>query len=183
MAKTKAKTKTTREVGDSAPKGLTIRSTNPAILSEQIFQLQKMIKSSDEAKEIAYDNTDSGLTADDVQEAIDEIVGDTTPEDFTITAAEGATWSRTIAKVDSNYAKIIANVSLETAMSAGDTVNIGTISDTKVLSKIPQGVTLRTASFYGQDVLCIFISDAGVISARFVSGSTQVSDISFNIVF
>lgn len=73
MAKTKAKTRT---VGDSAPKGLTIRSTNPAILSEQIFQLQKMIKSSDEAKEIAYDNTDSGLTAANVQAAIDEIVGD-----------------------------------------------------------------------------------------------------------
>lgn len=86
MAKTKAKTKTTREVGDSVPKGLTIRSTNPAILSEQIFQLQKMIKSSDEAKEIAYDNTDSGLTAENVQAAIDEVVsGLTSPEASDVT--------------------------------------------------------------------------------------------------
>lgn len=73
MAKTKAKTKTTREVGDSAPKGLTIRSTNPAIMSEQILQLSKMIKSSDEASEISYDNTTSGLTAENVQAAIDEV--------------------------------------------------------------------------------------------------------------
>ena len=72
MAKTKAKTKT-REVGDSAPKSLTIKSTNPAIMSEQIHQLAKMIKSSDEASEIAYDNTDSGLTAENVQAAIDEV--------------------------------------------------------------------------------------------------------------
>lgn len=72
-----ARTKTTRTVQTASEiKGLKIKSTNPKIMSEQIQQLNKMIKSVDQAEEIVYDNTTSHLTATDVQSAIDEVVTD-----------------------------------------------------------------------------------------------------------
>ena len=73
MAKTKT-TKTREVQTDAGLSGLKVKSTNPKIMSEQIQRLNKMIKSVDTAGEISYDNTNSGLTADDVQSAIDEVI-------------------------------------------------------------------------------------------------------------
>lgn len=42
------------------------------------------------AESVTYDNTTSHLTADDVQEAIDEVVGDVNTLDGKVTALEGA---------------------------------------------------------------------------------------------
>lgn len=98
MGKTKTKTRT---VGDSPKPPITIRSTNVKILDDNIAKLEKAIKAGDveanpsgtaeetllssigidgkkyelgpSAENTSYDNTDSGLTADDVQGAIDEI--------------------------------------------------------------------------------------------------------------
>ena len=105
MGKTKTKTRT---VGDSPKPPITIRSTNPKILDDNIAKLEKAIQAGDvsanpsgtaeetllstigidgkkyelgpSAENTSYDNTDSGLTADDVQAAIDEIAPALTAE-------------------------------------------------------------------------------------------------------
>lgn len=98
MGKTKTKS---RSVEDSPKSSITIRSTNPKILDDNIAKLEKAIQASDvsanpsgtaeetllstigidgkkyelgpSAENTSYDNTDSGLTATDIQGAIDEI--------------------------------------------------------------------------------------------------------------
>ena len=89
MGKTKTKTKA-RSVGDSPKPPITIRSTNPKVIDDNIAKLEKAIKGVDEASEISYDNTDSGLTAENVQSAIDEIV-----EGLTAPAASSVTYDNT----------------------------------------------------------------------------------------
>lgn len=49
-----------------------LNTWNPAELNQKINQLEAAI-TTPEAEDIQYDNTTSGLTADDVQEAIDEL--------------------------------------------------------------------------------------------------------------
>lgn len=93
-----------RTVGDTPIPPITKRSLNPAIIDDNIAKLEKAIKAGDvtpnpsgtseetllttigidgkkydigaSAENVSYDNTDSGLIADDVQGAIDEIVDD-----------------------------------------------------------------------------------------------------------
>ena len=105
MGKTKTKTRT---VEDSPKPPITIRSTNVKILDDNIAKLEKAIQAGDvsanpsgtaeetllssigidgkkyelgpEAENTSYDNTDSGLTADDVQAAIDELAPALTAE-------------------------------------------------------------------------------------------------------
>ena len=74
MAKTKTKG-TAKTVNDTpVPQPITINSTNPKIMADNIKKLEKAIKGADDASEISYDNTDSHLTATNVQAAIDEVV-------------------------------------------------------------------------------------------------------------
>lgn len=56
-------------------RSITTRSTNPKIMDDNIKILDDAlaIASAPPAENVVYDNTDSGLTADDVQAAIDEI--------------------------------------------------------------------------------------------------------------
>ncbi len=89
MGKTKTKVKT-RSVGDSPKPPITIRSTNPKVIDDNIAKLEKAIKGVDEASEISYDNTGSGLAAENVQSAIDEIV-----EGLTAPAASNVTYDNT----------------------------------------------------------------------------------------
>lgn len=89
MGKTKNKTKA-RSVGDSPKPSITIRSTNPKVIDDNIAKLEKAIKGVDEASEISYDNTGSGLTAENVQSALDEIV-----EGLTAPAASDVTYDNT----------------------------------------------------------------------------------------
>ena len=98
MGKTKTKS---RSVGDSPKPPITLRSTNPKIIDDNIAKLEKAIQAGDvsanpsgtaeetllstigidgkkyelgpSAENTSYDNTDSGLTAEDVQSAIDEV--------------------------------------------------------------------------------------------------------------
>lgn len=74
MAKTKTKG-TAKTVSDTpVPQPITISSTNPKIMADNIKKLEKAIKGADDASEISYDNTESHLTASNVQAAIDEVV-------------------------------------------------------------------------------------------------------------
>ena len=50
-----------------------INNQNLAVLSEKVAYLESVIKNLASASGISYDNTGSGLAADDVQEAIDEV--------------------------------------------------------------------------------------------------------------
>ena len=76
MAKTKTKG-TAKTVSDTpVPQPITISSTNPKIMADNIKKLEKAIKGADDASEISYDNTESHLTASNVQAAIDEVVTD-----------------------------------------------------------------------------------------------------------
>ena len=101
MAKTKTKG-TAKTVSDTpVPQPITIRSTNPKIMADNILKLEESIKAADvsanpsgiaedtllttigidgkkydlgpSAENTSYDNTDSGLTATDTQAALDEI--------------------------------------------------------------------------------------------------------------
>lgn len=108
MGKTKTKS---RSVGDSPKPPITIRSTNPKVIDDNIAKLEKAIQASDvsanpsgtaeetllssigidgkkyelgpSAANTTYDNTDSGLTATETQAAIDEIVGSLNGEEIT----------------------------------------------------------------------------------------------------
>ena len=76
MAKTKTKG-TAKTVSDTpVPQPITISSTNPKIMADNIKKLEKAIKGADDASEISYDNTESHLTASNVQAAIDEVVSE-----------------------------------------------------------------------------------------------------------
>ena len=119
MGKTKTKS---RSVGDSPKPPITIRSTNPKILDDNIAKLEKVIQAGDvsanpsgtaeetllstigidgkkyelgpSAENTSYDNTDSGLTATDIQGAIDELSG----VDHVTSEADGVkTYSEVIA--------------------------------------------------------------------------------------
>ena len=50
-----------------------INNQNVAVISEKVAYLETLFKESTSASGISYVNTSSGLTADDVQEAIDEL--------------------------------------------------------------------------------------------------------------
>ena len=58
-------------------RSITTRSTNPKIMDDNIKILDDALASASTppAEDVSYDNTDSGLTADDIQGAIDEVSG------------------------------------------------------------------------------------------------------------
>lgn len=61
-------------------RSITTRSTNPKIMDDNIKILDDAlaIASAPPAEDVSYDNTDSGLTATDVQAAIDEMLSSLT---------------------------------------------------------------------------------------------------------
>lgn len=61
-----------------------VNNYDVAVLSEKVAHLESAVANSTSASGIAYDNTDSGLTATDAQAAIDEISGELETETATI---------------------------------------------------------------------------------------------------
>lgn len=61
-----------------------INNQNLAVLSEKVAHLESAVANSTSASGISYDNTDSGLAADDVQGALDEVAGELETETATI---------------------------------------------------------------------------------------------------
>ena len=57
-------------------RSITTRSINPKIMDDNIKILDDALISASDADNISYDNTDSGLTANNVQAAIDEVQGE-----------------------------------------------------------------------------------------------------------
>lgn len=126
MGKTKTKS---RSVGDSPKPPITIRSTNPKILDDNIAKLEKAIQAGDvsanpsgtaeetllstigidgkkyelgpSAENTSYDNTESGLTATDTQAAIDEVAPALTAEGTSYDNTDsGLTATETQAAID-----------------------------------------------------------------------------------
>lgn len=106
-------------------RSITTRSTNPKIMDDNILKLEEAIEAADvsanpegtaeetllttigidgkkydigaSAENVSYDNTDSGLTADDVQAAIDEVLGKIQPLTVLNTVLSDSTgWSSVI---------------------------------------------------------------------------------------
>lgn len=120
MAKTKTKG-TAKTVSDTpVPQPITISSTNPKIMADNIKKLEKAIKGADDASEISYDNTESHLTASNVQAAIDEVVteiGSLAASDVSYDNTDsGLTATNTQAAID--------EVNTKGIYQPGETVNI-----------------------------------------------------------
>lgn len=105
-------------------RSITTRSTNPKIMDDNIKILDDALASASapEASDVSYDNTDSGLTADNVQAAIDTICARfTTYQTETATATIEAggyhdfTW-------ELNAGSIFAGYSLSNVASANVSV-------------------------------------------------------------
>lgn len=124
MGKTKTKF---RSVGDSPKPPITIRSTNPKILDDNIAKLEKAIQAGDvsanpsgtaeetllstigidgkkyelgpSAENTSYDNTDSGLTATETQSAIDELAELVNRGSVTATADGVKTYAEVVASL------------------------------------------------------------------------------------
>lgn len=83
-----------------------LNTWNPAELNQKINQLEAAIETP-EADNIQYDNTTSGLTADNVQEAIDEINTNVKSISFdtiaSITANENETFAEVIDRLRDTY--------------------------------------------------------------------------------
>lgn len=172
MGKTKTKS---RSVGDSPKPPITIRSTNPKILDDNIAKLEKAIQDSDvsanpsgtaeetllstigidgkkydlgpSAENTSYDNTDSGLTADDVQSAIDEIVsGLTAPAASSVTydnTDSGLTADDVQEAIDELNGKFIPL----SKIIAGNDVEFGTFNVTSGTDNFPvTGIKVTTTS-------------------------------------
>ena len=161
-----------------------INNQNLAVLSEKVARLEGVVSNSAEASGISYDNTDSGLTADDVQGAIDEVVDNNSLKDFTLTPANDSVLSNVTAKYNDLFVKMLVTVSLASNLTnVGDTVKIATISDQNVLSRIPNLETVKTYSLSSTTIVAIMITSTGDVNARLMAGSVAVSGFTFNVIF
>ena len=84
-----------------------LNTWNPAELNQKINQLEAAI-TTPEAEDIQYDNTTSGLTADDVQAAIDEIVANPVITKIEVTASTNASGKITISATDVPLDKLVS---------------------------------------------------------------------------
>lgn len=85
-----------------------INNQNLAVLSEKVAHLESAVSKSTEASGISYDNTDSGLTAENAQAAIDEVNSKVTSLLHTITPTITTTASGGITLPDGvTYTKVL----------------------------------------------------------------------------
>lgn len=183
MGKTKTKTRT---VEDSPKPPITIRSTNPKILDDNIAKLENAIKASDvsanpsgtaeetllstigidgkkydlgpSAENTSYDNTDSGLTATNSQGAIDEVVE----------------------KIDSSITVSEVNFTTE-SIAAGSVLDNAEYTIPEITGKTPVGVVgyRFTGSGYGDKILlqARVNGDKLVYSVKNTSGSAGTASL------
>ena len=101
-----------------------------------------------EAENASYDNTESGLTATNVQDALDEIVADGThPVDVTgfIVANTGFTLSNVVAVHHKSILQINFVLTRNADTGANETINIGTLT-ASFRPKVNSGVVSATYS-------------------------------------
>ena len=180
MAKTKTKG-TAKTVGDTpVPQPITINSTNPKIMADNIKKLEKAIKGADDASEISYNNMSSHLTASNVQAAIDEVVSGLTSPDAEDVSYDntnsGLEATNTQAAIDEIAYKIDGMTTWESITVPEPTVSEDTktrtysidLSDYKLL-RITVGLT-SVGGIFETDIL--FVGDT-VRKYYQVSGSVE----------
>ena len=157
MAKTKTKG-TAKTVSDTpVPQPITISSTNPKIMADNIKKLEKAIKGADDASEISYDNTASHLTATNVQAAIDEIAP--------ALDASGVSYDNTDSGLTADDVQAAIN-ELNTKitkydLSAGETTTVDTTDFIPVTMTSNGYITIFTLSSGGTDSIDIAINTSG----------------------
>lgn len=138
MAKTKTKGAAKTVSDTPAPQPITISSTNPKIMADNIKKLEKAIKGADDASEISYDNTESHLTASNVQAAIDEVV--TEIGSITSPAASDVTYDNTSSGLTADDVQdAIDEVN-------GKITNVSVVSTTTVTTSQDDSATLTLLS-------------------------------------
>jgi len=134
-------------------RSLTTRSTNPKIMDDNIKILDDNLgkASAPDAEDVVYDNTDSGLTADDVQAAIDEIVDQLNGQSVSgvsLTLNENVNFN-----IDNINVKRVGNLAIiylrlqTTASITGSTeIEIGTFSGIEYVGHIAGAIASNTNS-------------------------------------
>ena len=198
MAKTKTKG-TSKTVSDTpVPQPITISSTNPKIMADNIKKLEKAIKGADDASEISYDNTESHLTASNVQVAIDEVVSgltspaaedvtyDNTSSELTADDVQGAIdeLSTSIDNLTEYEVENMTSASLTISLKKIGNVVIGTIGDGSVtasaedvVATFPEGWVPHSAFVY--DFMDSYAQKRFTISA---SGLTSKGALTAQII-
>ena len=141
-------------------RSITTRSTNPKIMDGNIKILDDALASASTppAENVSYDNTDSGLAADDVQGAIDEVVE----------------------KIDSSI--IVSEVNFTTeSINAGAVLDNAEYTIPAITDKTPIGVVgyRFTGSGYGSKVLLQSRVDDNklIYSIKNTSGSAETASL------
>ena len=185
-----------------------INTWNPAEISDKLNQLEGQIQANDvianptgeatetltkigidgdiysftaetTAADVSYDNTSSGLTADDVQEAIDEITTRTTVAEKTAT---GTGYSVTYTEIIRNGVVQVAGTITPTAdHGAGDTVDV-TLELTTAPRLSTPGTNNATVSVSDKKPSAyVLLSTGKVLSIG--GASTENRNFAFSIVY
>ena len=148
-----------------------INNQNLAVLSEKVAHLESAVKNSDEASEISYDNTESGLTADDVQAAIDEIAPALTAEGTSYDNTDsGLTATNTQDAIDEVLSKLSGKISF--AQSSTFVKSAETTSGSYPTDK-PFIIT-ATAGTSQSPIVSLFVPTTTILNRRLYIGDGSI---------
>ena len=139
-------------IGDTIVPNTNCRATNVATELESVQGSETIT-----AQNVGYDNTSSGLTADDVQEAIDELNTDLSAKQDTLTVE---TLNPTVSKgscVAKRYGKVV-NVQLRGVITAN--------ADETLVSGLPIPQAIISASIYFIDTMnktAFYLDNSGML--------------------
>lgn len=132
-----------------------------------------------QAANVGYDNTVSGLTATDTQGAIDEVAADLMQgNDFACTPQSGATIQNWTGKKIGALTKVSGSVTLATAM----TPSTADITFGKISENIPT-TNVITMVVSGKAIGAVFVKTNGDLVLRYMNGSVNIGDFTFNVVY
>ena len=129
-----------------------------------------------QASDVNYDNTDSGLTADNVQDAIDELKSDIpTVNDGTLTIQQNGETKETFTANQSGNSTVnieTPTTDIQTAVDEFSTYNGGLLSECKVALSLIQDL-------HGYDYP--WVAGAGKNKLKVTASSATVSGITFTV--
>ena len=104
------------EGGEVAADDVTYDNTSSGLMANNV---QAAIDEVHDCANIAYDNTDSGLVATDVQSAIDELASSGVGDPSLIATATGSTWGDQLTSLQTAYASLTAGQKLKAFLLVG----------------------------------------------------------------
>lgn len=153
-------------------RSITIRSTNPKIMDDNIKILDNAlaVASTPPAEDVSYDNTDSGLTATDVQAAIDETaknVDGLKPKEIYSFTPDGTTTIS--AALDALYAENILTIRSK--------IKIGTTCFT--ITELLSGNIFASSSNIIESKITIICAQITSSGSKFTKSETTTSGTTF----